>query len=163
MARIFTGNYKPLDLEYQRWPKNKMPICGFFGPYRFLSNFFLHPVLIDGVTLASGEHAFVWFKSESSWFRDQVLRTTHPRDVKKLGRAVRLRSDWDASKNEFMHRVLLAKYADLDMWTRLQSTQYRYLEETNTWNDTYWGKCGAHGLNHLGRLTMCVRHSTRRA
>ena len=32
-----------------------------------------------------------------------------------------------------------------------------YLEEGNTWHDTYWGVCNGKGKNKLGKILMQVR------
>lgn len=45
---------------------------------------------------------------------------------------------------------------------QLLATGTRYLEETNTWGDTYWGVCEGKGLNMLGKTLMQVRDELRR-
>ena len=39
----------------------------------------------------------------------------------------------------------------------LQETRDFYLEETNWWNDTFWGVCNRKGKNILGHLLMKIR------
>jgi hypothetical protein len=41
--------------------------------------------------------------------------------------------------------------------TLLQETQNKYLEETNHWNDTFWGVCNGIGENRLGKILMEIR------
>ena len=41
--------------------------------------------------------------------------------------------------------------------TLLQETQNKYLEETNHWNDTFWGVCNGIGENMLGKILMEIR------
>lgn len=44
---------------------------------------------------------------------------------------------------------------------RLLETGNKYLEETNWWGDTFWGKdLKGNGENTLGRLIMEIRAST---
>ena len=40
---------------------------------------------------------------------------------------------------------------------KLLATEDAYLEEGNTWGDTYWGTCDGIGKNIMGLLTMRVR------
>ena len=62
-----------------------------------------------------------------------------------------------------MLRVLRAKFAqNPELAMQLLATGTRYLEETNTWGDTYWGVCEGKGLNMLGKTLMQVRDELRR-
>jgi GTP cyclohydrolase II len=49
-----------------------------------------------------------------------------------------------------------------DLYNRLLATGDKYLEETNWWNDTFWGKnLKGEGENHLGQILMQVRDKLR--
>ena len=43
----------------------------------------------------------------------------------------------------------------------LNDTGLRYLEETNSWGDTFWGVYRGKGDNTLGCILMDVRHENR--
>ena len=48
------------------------------------------------------------------------------------------------------------------MSNKLLGTGDTYLEEGNTWNDTFWGVCNGVGENNLGRILMEVREELRK-
>lgn len=56
-----------------------------------------------------------------------------------------------------MEELLRLKFADPDLRAKLQATAPGYLEETNNWNDTFWGVCRGRGRNTLGSLLMDIR------
>lgn len=149
--------YKPLGLRYTFDPSTR-PCLGFFGLDRFLSNFFMVEFTMYGQKFINSEQAYVWHKSEDKNFRRLVLRTSDPRAIKHLGSTVKLRSGWDESlRLKFMHDVIHAKFKIPELRRRLISTEQAYLEETNTWDDTFWGRCRGKGKNHLGRQLMVER------
>lgn len=162
--------YEPLGIEYERDSKSKNPILGYHGEFRFLSNFFVHDVRMHDLVFPSSEHAFMWHKSDDPKYKQQILEAYSPAKAKKLGNNNRLaalgllREDWNTPevRIQVMYDVLKAKFSDIVMWMMLQHTHGRYLEETNTWNDTFWGRSYGNGLNHLGRVQMCIRYQTRR-
>ena len=39
----------------------------------------------------------------------------------------------------------------------LLGDKHKAYEETNHWNDTYWGVCNGVGQNMLGRMLMFIR------
>lgn len=167
--------YAPLDLWYERDKKTKNPILGFRGQYRFLSNFWVQDVLVQvskrrSIQFRSAEHAFMWHKSDDEEYQQQILDAIHPAEAKRLGNNNRLRAmgllreNWeedDALRLRVMYKVLKAKYNDIVLSMLLSDTGNRYLEETNSWGDTFYGRCNGSGLNNLGRLSMCVRHEQR--
>lgn len=135
-------------------------IRGFFGAYRFLSNFHQAPLVLDGVTYASSEHAYMAQKTTDPELRRAIANAETPSKAKALGRAVPLRSDWDSYRLVAMLAVLTAKFSDPELGRLLLLTGDRYLEETNDWGDRYWGVDG-HGSNFLGQLLMLVRSNLR--
>jgi predicted NAD-dependent protein-ADP-ribosyltransferase YbiA (DUF1768 family) len=44
---------------------------------------------------------------------------------------------------------------------QLLATGNEWLEETNTWGDTFWGVCNGVGQNWLGAILMSVREKLR--
>lgn len=140
-------------------------ILGFFGQYRFLSNF--HPVWIeadDGLNYPSVEHAYMAQKTEDLtqrlWFASPSLT---PTEAKKMGRKVTLRPGWDDMRLRAMRNLLEKKFSKPGLKELLLSTSGKYLEETNDWGDKFWGVCGGVGENHLGVLLMSIRNSLQAA
>lgn len=61
-----------------------------------------------------------------------------------------------------MERVIYEKFSqNKDLKKMLLDTGDSYLEETNTWGDTYWGVCNGVGKNHLGDILMDTRTTLR--
>lgn len=130
----------------------------FSGEYRWLSNFW--PVRItreDGITYPSSEHAYVAAKVLDLDTRRLIAATATPGQVKRLGRTLRIRSDWEEIKRSEMLSILRLKFKDPLLALKLKNTGTRILVEGNTWGDTYWGVCNGRGQNTLGQLLMLVR------
>lgn len=162
--------YEPLDKEYERDSKKRDPILGFRGQYRFMSNFFMRDIELHDLVFKSGEHAFMWHKSDDRDYKKQIMAAPTAQEAKRLGNNNRLRAmgllreNWEDDPDariKVMYDVVKAKFKDITLHVMLLQTGLRYLEETNTWNDTFWGRCNGNGLGHLGRVTMVVRHEAR--
>lgn len=138
------------------------PILGFFGSYRFLSNFYLSSVVYEGVLYNSSEHAYMAQKTFDEDIQQQIRAAPKPSDAKRIGRNAPLRSDWEEVKITIMYEVLYAKFTqNQNLKALLLSTCNRYLEETNTWGDVIWGVCNMEGLSLLGQLLMLIRNQLR--
>lgn len=138
-------------------------IKGFFGDYRWLSNFGEATVGLDGVDYPSVEVAYqaakhqpqnrAYFLNCSS--KDSI--TYNRSHVPDLYTA----AEWDEVKVDVMLFLLQQKYdpaINPDNALRLLETGDRYLEETNWWGDRFWGRdLQGGGLNTLGQLIMDVR------
>lgn len=129
-------------------------IKGFFRDYRFLSNFHETPICYGGLTYPSTENAYQAAKTS-----DKLPFTKmSPRDAKLLGKTIEIRSDWDTVRTRIMVELTFIKFMrDNKLKELLIQTGDKYLEETNWWNDTYWGVCNGKGENKLGQILMCVR------
>lgn len=141
------------------------PITSFSGPYRFLSNFYPCTVRLpnDPRVYSSVEHAYQAAKSRSKKHRDAVFNCSNPVDAKHLGRAVKLRPDWERIKLRVMTHLVRQKFSNKELATKLVATQNALLQEGNTWGDTFWGVCNGQGKNHLGLLLMETREIARKA
>ena len=131
-------------------------ISKFRGEYFFLSNFYPCRVIYKRRVFSSSEAAFQSEKCMNNSCRENFLGLT-ALEAKKLGRTLLVRADWDVVKDEIMYKVLLAKFADVDLELKLLRTYPQHIEEGNTWNDTYWGVCNGKGQNKLGKLLMRIR------
>jgi homotetrameric cytidine deaminase len=143
-------------------------IDSFRGVFEFLSNFYEHPIVVDGITYPTSEHAFQAMKvrEEQSVYRYNIQNAPTPAAAKARGKKVPLREDWQEARFREMERVLRVKFSDPELRRKLLETGDRPLIEGNTWRDTTWGcirdKDGAwKGRNELGRLLMCLREEFR--
>ncbi len=132
------------------------PVLGFSGPYSFLSNFATCEIRDGEFVYPSVEHAYQANKSLLPAVRRLFQKGT-ARDAKKLGQRVELRPDWEAVKLDVMLNLLRKKFSQRNFAANLLATGNGYLEETNSWGDTFWGVFGNDGENHLGYLLMQVR------
>lgn len=133
-------------------------IESFSGKYRFLSNFYPCTVELDGETYSSVEHAYQAAKTLDIKDRQIIRDTPQPNIVKKLGRYVTVRNNWEEIKLEIMSVLVWQKFStNEELRTKLLETQDCELIEGNWWNDTYWGICKGVGQNNLGKILMAVR------
>lgn len=142
-------------------------ISSFHGAYRFLSNFYWHPVDLDGIIYPSVEHAYQASKTLDLDLREGIAQLNSPAVAKKIGRLVPLRPDWnDLKKTITMHDLLVKKFAmGTTMAKHLLATSPALLVEGNTWHDNFWGDCYCSkcreivGQNRLGKLLMAHREN----
>ena len=137
-------------------------IFGFFGAFRFLSNFFIleNGVSLDDVYYPSVEHAY----QAAKWplhLREQFLGVSAGK-AKKLGReAPKFNAKkWDKQKLSIMAGLCRQKFLNNPtLRAMLLMTEGCILRETNNWGDVYWG-CdeSGNGENQLGELLMDIRH-----
>jgi ribA/ribD-fused uncharacterized protein len=137
-------------------------IDSFKGEYRWLSNFYLAEVVLDGFVYPSSEHAYQAAKTLNLEERRAILSMSVS-EAKKAGRKVTLRSDWEDIKLDVMLRLLRQKFAHPELRSKLVATGDAELVEGNWWNDTFWGVCRGVGQNNLGKLLMVVREECRQA
>lgn len=128
-------------------------------PYRFLSNFWPAPVVLDTITYPSVEHAYQAAKTLDRMARTP-LHTGSAAAAKKYGRRVPMRSDWNQVKIPIMRQLLTQKFApNTPLAALLINTGDAELIEGNYWHDYFWGICNGRGENHLGKLLMEIRAS----
>lgn len=140
-------------------PSDANAITSFSENYRFLSNFYQVDVEYEGVIYPSSEHAYVAAKTLDQLKRLEISKIETPGKVKRFGRNLELRSDWEEVKLEVMRTILLDKFKpDCQLFQWLQETAPHELTEGNSWGDTFWGQCPiGNGKNHLGKLLMSIR------
>ena len=139
-----------------------MKVREFKGEYAFLCNFYKVdiPFVYNGVTYNTSEAAFqaAKYNGHNAEMVHKVFAKCTPDESKKLGRAIKLRKDWEEVKDGIMFDVVKAKFdADPELKQRLLDTGDMELIEGNTWGDTYWGVCNGHGQNRLGTILMQLR------
>ena len=145
------------------WKADALAIKSFSGEYRFLSNFWYHPVVMGGMTFPTNEHAFQAAKTNSGMQRREVCNAGTPSIAKLLGRSVMMRPDWEEIKLDVMYRINRQKFVyNTELGNKLLATGDAELIEGNTWGDKFWGVCDGEGQNHLGKILMRVREDVRK-
>ena|ERR1700733_11597602 len=158
----------------------------FTGPYAYLSNFFLRPIVYKGIRFESSEHAYQWEKTHDEVEKNFVLTiqrsdidpetknaviksfVTTPAQAKKRGTMVTLREDWEIIKIPIMAEIDEVKFTQhKDLTELLLSTDHALLIEGNHWHDNFWGSCTCGKcesklkLNNLGKIHMKTREKLR--
>lgn len=135
----------------------------FTNEYFFLSNFYNIKISVEGLVYPSVEHAFQALKTNDLHDRKKIRQAKSAGEAKKLGRKVKMRSDWESVKIGVMEDLLRIKFSSKDLKEKLLATDEEELIEGNDWNDNFWGSCncvkckGNKGKNHLGKLIMKIR------
>lgn len=135
-------------------------ILGFSGEYRWLSNFYRleYPIEVNGYNFYTIENLYQAFKcakqDDFPYFADIT-----PVEAKKLGRTIELINGWDSMKLDVMRELQIIKYSQPKFRDLLIQTGDAYIEETNWWNDTFYGVCNGIGENHLGKIIMEIRNN----
>lgn len=136
-------------------------IDSFTGEYRFMSNFFPSPIkwCPGEVVFPTVEHGFVWHKTLSEVDRKLILRIETPGKVKRFGRKLVLREDWEQIKLNVMTDLVFEKFTNSlpELPELLLATGDHELVEGNRWGDTFWGVCNGVGQNCLGIILMETR------
>lgn len=157
-------------MENQDWQlyavHDEEQIAGFFGQYRFLSNFQLCPVMYEGWIYPSTENCYqaakivqaerglflhcTPAKSKSLWKEDRFPKLYTP-------------EQWAKVKYDVMLTINLDKYLrNEDLLKLLLDTGNKNLEERNSWRDTDWGThTDGNGQNNLGKILMNLRRHLR--
>lgn len=128
------------------------------GAYAAFSNWYPASFTLKGMQWANSEQALMYFKSDDPDYRQVVRATTDPGRVKKLGRMVKLRPDWDVIKYGLMVRILYAKFSQNPLLRDLLlSTGDRPIHENCS--DEWWGGGPNYpnGRDLLGKALMEVR------
>ena len=136
-------------------------IHGFFGPFRFLSNFY---ILANGVTFEelsypSVEHGY----QAAKWPHNQRLQflDISAGQAKRLGRMAPNfdARKWNKKKVEVMRALVFQKFQNNPNLRKMLMEMDGYvMSERNSWGDTFWGTNEqGEGDNNLGKILMNVR------
>ena len=141
----------------------------FAGEYSFLSNFYECEVEYEGLTYRSSEAAFQAAKvledtPDATRDAREEFTTITASQSKRLGRQIKLRSNWDSLRDGIMLEILRNKFTrNVELREKLIGTGDATLIEGTTWHDNYWGECSCPKCvnkpkhNKLGKLLMKVR------
>ena len=149
-------------------------INSFQGEYRFLSNFYITPIIINGKEYASVEHWYQSEKSSDQKQKEQIRLAPTPGVAKRMGSPkgisnfkIILRPDWDIIQIGIMLAGIDKKFDIPEMKNKLIKTGDSILIEGNTWHDNFWGSCSCENCkkykkhNILGGLLMGIRSRLR--
>ena len=159
------------------------------GDYRFMSNMFVAPFEIDGMTFPTVEHYFQWskammFEGKDSEHASKMMKPprnkefTEAKSVKALGRKVKdfSAARWDDVKIAIMKKAVRAKFVNPkhELLPKLLATGDRVIGEANP-RDKYWGIGTSvdtadaknpkkwKGQNQLGKILMELRDEFKEA
>jgi len=122
--------------------------------FQFLSNFWVSPFEFNNITFRTVEHYYQYMKCEDETDRELILNCHTPGDAKKVGKEVKIRSEWNTIKPSIMYVGLSCKFEqNAHLKKRLLATGDSILHENSPY-DMYWGFAGA---DMLGSLLMFVR------
>ena len=143
---------------------NKMDITSFDFSYRFLSNFFVSPIVANNKVWPTVEHLYQSHKTMDRHEREKIRLAKTPTEAKRIGERVTLRREWEKVKKETMLECVRLKFSQHpDLAKKLLETENTFLVEGNRWHDNVWGDCRClkckdiRGQNLLGKILMQVR------
>lgn len=139
-------------------------ITSFRGDHYFLSNMYETPVEFDGLTYTSSESAYQAQKFLDSHTRE-IISHMEGKAAKSYASDLQLRDGWMDLRRGVMEQVVTSKFIQSpELRERLvRETHGFWLEEGNTWGDSYYGVITSEvtgrpfGANVLGRTLMNVR------
>lgn len=134
-----------------------MAISGFFGEYRWLSNYHLVDISYEGKIWPSTEHLYQALKTSDAEARERIRLLPRPVEAKRAGSKLPMRAHWDNIKISAMELVTQLKYENPELRQKLLDTGDQELIEENSWGDVFWGVCNGKGANNLGKVLMRER------
>lgn len=134
-------------------------IVSFTGCFHFLSNFHTSPIFLSYIEYPTVEHAYQAAKTIDADVRLKIKEIKYPGMVKRFGKNIMLRPNWEELKLPIMENLLRQKFLIPYLGKLLVATQDFELIEGNYWGDTFWGQCPVgNGQNNLGKLLMKIRN-----
>lgn len=133
-------------------------------PYGELCNYYMRPMVVDGMTWQAVEHYYQAQKTLDPAMQQRIHDAATPADAKTLGNSPECvkRPDWDTWKLMAMRKALFCKFTQhADLRKLLLDTGDKVLHE-NSMVDYYWGigEDGS-GLSMLGKELMALREELR--
>lgn len=145
----------------------------FFGETKWLSNFALVDIELDGIEYPSTEHGYMSLKNDSNEWKTCCRGSNDPYaddymftcgQIRRLGQEIRLKPNWDSIRLESMRKVLVKKFIQEPFRSQLLATGDEELQEGNNHGDRFYGVdlATGEGENHLGKLIMEIREQLRK-
>jgi ribA/ribD-fused uncharacterized protein len=133
-------------------------VVAFNGAYSPLSNFHTEPFDLNGVEVASAEHAYQASKCSSPTQRARVLKASTPASAKLLGKSVRRIEGFDRLRLALMYVLKKEQVRQLkSLRNALVRSAPKLLIEGNGWHDNYWGACHCAACSELPKRNMLGR------
>jgi ribA/ribD-fused uncharacterized protein len=146
---------------------NHKEVFGFFGDYRWLSNFTEHGEegqVVEGENVFTNAEAYYQSRKVAYQLPGNNITAEHFSMQSGLYAKKRSRKlvidvvEWDKAKRGHMEKALEYKFRDPELRQMLVDTGDRVLTEANWWGDRYWGTDEeGRGNNVLGRILMRIR------
>jgi hypothetical protein len=138
-------------------------IRGFFGEYKWLSNFYICPVVYEGIEYQSATNAYQAAKVKPECRYDFIDVQPHISKTmwKKYSLVDDSKEEWDVRKFDVMVQIVFDKFMrNKDLRVKLRKTGGKYLENTSDWGSQYWGYDVTlkRGKNQLGVILMTMRY-----
>jgi ribA/ribD-fused uncharacterized protein len=137
-------------------------------PYGAFSNLYRRPLVYEGETFATSEHAYQAGKARKPEVREWVLSAPSPALVAMAAHGLYywdIVPGWSRTKFDRMRSVLRAKFTQHeDLQALLLSTgDAKLVENATVDNDVnrLWGEVNGEGRNMLGKLLMELREELR--
>ena len=141
----------------------KKIIDSFSDEFECFSNFYIEDVEFEGIVYPSNEHAFQAAKTLDINERKEIAKALTPGRAKRMGRKVKLRSDWENIKTDVMKELVFKKFSNKEILkAKLLDTEDAILIEGNNWGDKIWGQVNGIGENRLGKILMKVREELKK-
>lgn len=150
------------DIILTEYASQASEIKGFGEEFRWLSNFFeIEPFEYQGIEYKTTENFYQSMKTFDREVRIHIAGLS-PGKAKRFASPEKhnfvQREDWNDIKLLVMEYALREKFSQEKCKKLLLSTRNIYIEETNNWNDTFFGcTLDGKGENNLGKLIMQLR------
>lgn len=137
-------------------------IKGFRGDYEYLSNMYLLdiPIEYNGIFYESSENAYQSAKFDDISMKIEIQKMT-PKKSKLFANKNKqfITPNWNNIRLDVMREVVFKKFLyNIELQQMLVGIGDAYIEETNNWNDTFYGVCNGIGENNLGKILMQTKN-----
>lgn len=137
-------------------------------PYGAFSNLYRRPIVFEGVTYPTSEHAYQAGKARKKEVAEWLMAAPSPALLAMAAHGLYqwdIAPNWSKTKFDRMLAVLIAKFSQhADLAALLLATGDAELVETarvDSAVNRLWGQVNGQGQNMLGRLLMQVRERLR--
>jgi ribA/ribD-fused uncharacterized protein len=135
----------------------------FVGPYFFLSNNHVSPIIYDGVTFKCVSTYYHAMKSRDRSVRESFALLSSS-DAERQVKSIQVRDDWEDIRSKVMEHGLKLKFQNPELREKLEATRGKRIvfgHRSDRLSDLFWGfnLNTGEGENHLGNLLMKVRGS----
>lgn len=156
-----TPGYTPNETWRKIARHNDKEIAGFFGDYRFLSNFHNTQVFFEGLEYWSVEAAYQSAKYHPNDRKKFIRFSAY--EAKRYSRENKLSKEeigmFDKVKVNVMIDCVFSKFSiNKGLREQLLDTGNKILIEENWWSDKFFGVCRGEGENWMGRILMATRN-----